>query len=259
MFIGGSYHDRDNPHMWGVSHGQLIVFITIVCNQKEGRQQSSSRKVDQTSVADDEMRTMIKMMKIFFYRGTGTKCTENQISNKKRCDDDDKNSSLDKRCDDDHGDTSNLDTTNNSTNKKDTNNKNKQQPKKARPPMVTTPPAALLLDRHETRTTRTRRTTRIRIQRPFTGTTTNNNNNTNTSNTNTARAPPVSTPVSRLDRHEETRTTGMTGHGTNKQGRMTTMGMTETIPPATGTLDRKTSQASPKACLYNNQHKTREA
>jgi hypothetical protein len=50
--------------------------------------------------------------------------------------------------------------------------------------------------------------------------------------------------------------------GTNKQGRMTTMvGMTETIPPATGTLDRKTSQASPTACLYNNnQHKkTREA
>jgi hypothetical protein len=31
------------------------------------------------------------------------------------------------------------------------------------------------------------------------------------------------------------------------------------MPSATGTLDRKTSQASPTACLYNNQHKTREA
>jgi hypothetical protein len=72
MFLGGSYHDRDNPHMWGVSHGQLITFITLVCSQKEGRQQSSSRKGDRTSVADDEMRMMMMMMMILiiFYGGT---------------------------------------------------------------------------------------------------------------------------------------------------------------------------------------------
>jgi hypothetical protein len=35
-------------------------------------------------------------------------------------------------------------------------------------------------------------------------------------------------------------------------GKMTMMGMMET-PPATGTLDRKTSQAPPTACLYNQQ------
>jgi hypothetical protein len=84
---------------------------------------------------------------------------------------------------------------------------------------------------------------------------------TNITNTTNTRAPKVSTPVvPRLDRHETRTTTGRTD-GSNKQGRMTTMGMTETIPPATGTLDRKTSQASQKACLYNknNQHKTREA
>jgi hypothetical protein len=53
-----------------------------------------------------------------------------------------------------------------------------------------------------------------------------------------------------------------TTNGNNNQGRMKMMGMTETLPPATGTLDRKTSQASPKACLYNKnnqEHKTREA
>jgi hypothetical protein len=38
-------------------------------------------------------------------------------------------------------------------------------------------------------------------------------------------------------------------------GRMKMMGMTET-PPATGTLDRKTSQVSPKAGLNNNQQTT---
>jgi hypothetical protein len=95
MFLGGSYHDRDNPHMWwGVSHGQLIVFIrTLVCNQKDGRQRSSSSRGLRTSV-DEMMMMMMRMMMIMtiFYGGPGTKCTENQISNPKqqnRRDDDD--------------------------------------------------------------------------------------------------------------------------------------------------------------------------
>jgi hypothetical protein len=70
FLVGGSYHDRDNPHKWGVSHGQLIVFITIVCNQKEGRQQSSSRRGLRTSMDD-----LMMMMMTIFYGGTGTKCT----------------------------------------------------------------------------------------------------------------------------------------------------------------------------------------
>jgi hypothetical protein len=77
MFLGGSYHDRDNPHMWGVSQGQFIVFITIGCNQKEGRQQSSSRRGLRTSMETIMMMMMTTMT--IFYRGTGTKCTENQI------------------------------------------------------------------------------------------------------------------------------------------------------------------------------------
>jgi hypothetical protein len=92
MFLGGSYHDRDNPHMWGVSHGQLIVFITLGCTQKDGRQQSSSRRGPRTSVADDEMMMRMTMMMInFFYGGIGTKCTEHQIvmRNQDRNDDDD--------------------------------------------------------------------------------------------------------------------------------------------------------------------------
>jgi hypothetical protein len=86
MFLGGSYHDRYNPHMWGVSHGQLIVFITLVCSQKEGRQKSSSSRGLRTSMDD----LMIKMMMMtIFYRGTGTKCTENQIVTRNKDDNDD--------------------------------------------------------------------------------------------------------------------------------------------------------------------------
>jgi hypothetical protein len=69
--------------MWGVSHGQLIVFITLVCSQKEGRQGSSSSRGLRTSVAD-EMMMMMMMKKNIFYRGTGTKCTANKISNPKQ-------------------------------------------------------------------------------------------------------------------------------------------------------------------------------
>jgi hypothetical protein len=52
MFLGGDYHDRDNPHRWGVSHGKPLVLTTLVCIQKEGRQQSSSRRGLRTSMDD---------------------------------------------------------------------------------------------------------------------------------------------------------------------------------------------------------------
>jgi hypothetical protein len=46
----------------------------------------------------------------------------------------------------------------------------------------------------------------------------------------------------------------------NQEGRMKMMWMTEQpmIPSATGTLDRKTSQASIPTCLYNNHQKTQD-
>jgi hypothetical protein len=214
MFLGGSYHDRDNPHMWGVSHGQLIVFMTIVCNQKEGRQQSSSRRGLRTSVEEE---VMIMMMMNNFYGGIGTKPTENQISNMKRCDEQStmvwtqqpattvKNNTSNNTTGDDDGDHEDnedcgggIDGINRWTN---------QEP--------TTMPTAHQDDQRST----TMRMTMVRgIQRPFTGTTKNNNNTTNNNSTNTS-APQVSIPVPRrLDRHEM-KTTGTTDHGTNKATR----------------------------------------
>jgi hypothetical protein len=53
MFLSGSYHDRDNPQQRKASHGKPIVWMTIVCSRKEGRQQSSSRKGLRSSGNDD--------------------------------------------------------------------------------------------------------------------------------------------------------------------------------------------------------------
>jgi hypothetical protein len=88
MFLGGSYHDRDNPHKWGVSHGQLILFIRLVCIQKEGRQPSSRRRGLRTSALDETMMRTMMMMTIF-YRGIGTKPTGTKNSNTTMVVDDD--------------------------------------------------------------------------------------------------------------------------------------------------------------------------
>jgi hypothetical protein len=77
MFLGGDYHDRDNPQQSRASHGKAIVWMTLVCNQNEGRQpQSSSTRGLGTSM--DDLMVMMMMM-IIFYGGIGTKCTEHQI------------------------------------------------------------------------------------------------------------------------------------------------------------------------------------
>jgi hypothetical protein len=60
--------------MWGVSHGKTIVLMTLVCSQKEGRQQSSSSRGLRTSM--DEWMVRMMMMMTNFYGGTGTKSTE---------------------------------------------------------------------------------------------------------------------------------------------------------------------------------------
>jgi hypothetical protein len=253
MFLGGSYHDRDNPHMWGVSHGQLIVFITIVCNQKEGRQQSSSRRGLRTSVAeDDEMM----MMMTNFYRGTGTKCTAEQNLVTRNVDD----------VDDDNTD-NNSSSHSPSTNPNTNNNNKTPQTKKARPHQeVPTPVVARL-----TTMTRTPMIPTAEDQHEAPGDDEDEDDN-----------PPLFNDKEGDEgtrtRWQQRTTMGMTMTGAtddddgrwsrrnsrrrhNQEARMMMMGMTETTPPATGTLDRKTSQASPAACLYNNnQHKkTREA
>jgi hypothetical protein len=260
MFLGGSYHDRDNPHKWGVSHGQLIVFIrTLVCIQKDGRQRSSSSRRLRTSVlADDEMM-MMKMM--IFYGGTGTKCTENQNSNAKQDVVDD---------DDDADGKSKHNTNNNSshypTNKNTNTNKNKKpQTEKARPTMVTSPVARP--DRHETTTPRTTmpRTTTMDTTPPAAR---HLDPPTHQQRSNDAVMDATDDGSHRWRQPNKDTTTDddrwspRTNSGWHNQGgRMTMMGMKEdtTIPSATGTLDRKTSQVLPAACLYNNQHKTREA
>jgi hypothetical protein len=101
----------------------------------------------------------------------------------------------------------------------------------------------------------------------MTMTNTYGNNNTGT-NTNTANSTPTTT-TTKSDKNNDNQqpmahdephkmrtmvgnTTADSKQRTNQEGRMTMMGMTE-IPPATGTLDRKTSQVSPTACLYNQQ------
>jgi hypothetical protein len=190
---------------------------------------------------------MMMMMMTNFYGGIGTKCTENQISNTKpttlsrRYDDDELTTK--QAVDDDNN--SSHDTNNNTPNSQ---NKKEQQPKKNTGGTTAGPGTSTTLPK-----TRQRKPPKDDDGSNADGIT----NNTNT------RAPTGTPPVARLDRHDETRTTTRrTTDGTNKeQGRMTTMGMTETIPSATGTLDRKTSQASPTKCLSrkNQQQQTREA
>jgi hypothetical protein len=54
MFLGGSYHDRDNPQRLRSSHGKPTVLMTLVCTRNEGRQQSSSRRRGLRTTGDDE-------------------------------------------------------------------------------------------------------------------------------------------------------------------------------------------------------------
>jgi hypothetical protein len=76
LFLGGSFHDRDNPYSnKQASHGKPIVWMTLACSQKEGRQQNSSRR-ELRATGDDVV--MMMMMMTIFYGGIGTKCTENQ-------------------------------------------------------------------------------------------------------------------------------------------------------------------------------------
>jgi hypothetical protein len=83
MLLGGSYHDRDNPPSTRASHGKTIVLMPLVSTrQTDGRQQSgSSRGVRTSVVVGDEMR--MRTMTIF-YRGTGTKCTEQKIATRNK-------------------------------------------------------------------------------------------------------------------------------------------------------------------------------
>jgi hypothetical protein len=324
MFLGGSYHDRDNPHKWGVSHGQLIVFITLVCSQKEGRQQSSSSRGGlRTSIADDEMRMM---MMTIFYTGIGTKPTGNINSNPKQCTNQASNPTPIRQWRTMtigvalYGNTNTTTNTNNHSNMVATDGRSKHG-------------GTTIISRGCDSAQQTR--TRMRHyddddeegNLPVTGTTDGNNNNINNNNSQTRHEPidtngksarsrrhrtwrtklphqrdeeeeendkhPQPTKQSSTDNNSNNNTTTTntrpnntsTNTGAPKEGLNTSAMAGPTRDEddgddrwsqqtreddndgddgdhilATGTLDRKTSQASPKACLYTNQHKmTREA
>jgi hypothetical protein len=81
MFLGGSYHDRDNPaNSVEPHHGKLIVWMTLVCNWKDG--DSGRAAAGGLRTTGDDLMMMMMMMNIF-YGGPGTKCTENQIVTRK--------------------------------------------------------------------------------------------------------------------------------------------------------------------------------
>jgi hypothetical protein len=265
MYLGGDYHDRDNPHKWGVSQGQFIVFITLVCNQKEGRQQSSSRRGLQTSVAEDDYLMMMMMMMMIFYRGTGTKCTEHKIIVTR-------NPII--------AATMRANPNNNNTNKRPMNSLTSPT---ARPrtdhqggTRGRAPSSGLMLQRgkdadDDDDDTESWRRRQWQQQDDNNGATigvegnrsTNNNNNHSSKQdgvrTGTSRPrPPMATDDDDAGNTNTTtrRTTSNDEHSREDEDDVDDGEM----PSATGTLDRKTSQASPKACLYTNQHKmTREA
>jgi hypothetical protein len=73
MFLGGSYHDRDNPHSNKASHGKPAVWMTLVCNLKDGG--DSRAAAGRLRTTGDDL-TRMWMMTMIFYGGTGTDCTE---------------------------------------------------------------------------------------------------------------------------------------------------------------------------------------
>jgi hypothetical protein len=76
MFLGGSYHHRDNPPANSVEphDGKTMLLMTLVRIQKEGDSRAAAARL-RTRTGDD--LTMMRMN--IFYGGTGTKCTENKI------------------------------------------------------------------------------------------------------------------------------------------------------------------------------------
>jgi hypothetical protein len=292
--------------MWGVSHGQLIVFITLVCSQKEGTP-------DRRAVAGDTlelpwMKTMKMMLMTIFYGGIGTKCTESQNSNAKQQDDDD---------DDDNGDTRRSDhkATNGANNTNNTSTSDRRADSDNRPDEDEEDAKDGYKTNSSGRTTNAKaidnknnnmasleginyRGSWNQHKKPVDkATTARTAAEDGLVNDGRRRMPPMDTndgdgkddgtrhhgtnrrrhqlmPLTddgiirwhhQYQRPMESRhginrwnqpmestdginRTATKGH--NKQGRMTMMG-TAGIPSATGTLDRKTSQASPKACLYN--------
>jgi hypothetical protein len=82
--------------------------------------------------------------------------------------------------------------------------------------------------------------------------------NTDEDYKNTSDTAPGRTRVTTDEDGDDDEDAATTLQWKNIQGRMTMMWMMEAImmPSATGTLDRKTSQASPAACLYKQEQTT---
>jgi hypothetical protein len=72
MFLGGSYHDRDNPQQRRASHGKPVVWMILVCNRKDGGDRRAAAEGLRTL---DDLMMMRMMMMTIFYGGTGTDFT----------------------------------------------------------------------------------------------------------------------------------------------------------------------------------------
>jgi hypothetical protein len=90
MFLGGSYHDRDNPHRNQASHGKSIVWKTSECSQKEGRQQRSDRRRsgdDDDDDDDDEEDAKDFLRRTWYKMYSKTKIVTRQRENRPLIDD----------------------------------------------------------------------------------------------------------------------------------------------------------------------------
>jgi hypothetical protein len=216
----------------------------------------------------DDYLMMIKMMMIFFYGGPGTKCTESQNSNAKQDDRHEtkrpRTNKLTMAMDDKDKDKAPDNGTDNTTSTTTTNNTNNRLNDKDE----TREPNDDDDDNHGTTSNNSNRSDADQDwhSKPWMEPTDGNRRRTTTT-------PPPTTAARRgaddddndatrmartwttdgIDRWKIfTTTRTRTRTRSTTQGRMMMMGMTA-MQSATGTLDRKTSQASPAACLYNNQ------
>jgi hypothetical protein len=85
MFLGGSYHDRDNPH--NDKTNRVKPPSDRTSSSASGMQlpgEVSDSSSSNSSKFRQAMRMRMRMMMKVFYRGISTKCTEHQNSNPKQ-------------------------------------------------------------------------------------------------------------------------------------------------------------------------------
>jgi hypothetical protein len=237
MFLGGSYHDRDNPHSNKASHdGKPVVWMILVWNRKEGGDSRAATGGLRTRTGDDLTRMMMMMMMIF-YGGTGTKCTEHKIVTR----------NTDRNNDDGQQRKNKADSINTTTNKNNTTDMTtvKTTPGRARCDTVR---------RVHREKTKDARNDDRRCMRKMTKTTVKRRKKKDDEDDHAGCATLLETSdghgddlhQGRMEDDEDDGTPRMSATGTldRKTGKATPMRQS-----ATGTLDRKTDQAPPTTCF----------